>query len=63
MRRRFPSLRLCLVIMCLTILWSAAGAPLTPVEWQGIPDRLALMLRLIPLRMENVLFHWLPDVS
>ena len=62
MRRRFsrpPSLRLCALIMCLALLWSAAGAPLTPAEWQGMPDRLGLMLRQMPLRMRGVLAHWL----
>ena len=63
MRRPTPSIRLCALVMCLAILWSAAGAPLTLSEWQGVPDRLGLMLRQIPLRMKNVFIHWPPDVS
>lgn len=57
---RSPSARLCALIMCLAILWSLAGAPLTLAEWQGLPDRLGLMLRQIPHRMHGLLLHWLP---
>ena len=66
MRRRsprLPSIRLCALIMCLALLWSVAGAPLTLAEWRGFPDRLGLMLRQIPHRMQNVLTRWLPGAS
>ena len=63
MRRPTPSIRFCALIMCLAILWSAAGAPLTPAEWLGVPDRLGLLLRQMPLRMRQVLALWPPDVS
>lgn len=66
MRRRSPrplSLRLCALIMCLAILWSAAGAPLTPAEWRGLPDRLGLMLRQTPRRMQTLLIRWLPGAE
>ena len=63
MRRRTPpppSLRLCALLALLTILWALAGAPLTPAEWRGLPDRLALLLRQIPRRMLGLLARWLP---
>ena len=66
MRRRsprLPSMRLCALIMCLAILWSAAGAPLTPAEWRGVPDRLGLMLRQFPRRAQTLLTRWLPGPS
>ncbi|MCH5285946.1 MAG: stage II sporulation protein D [Christensenellaceae bacterium] len=63
MRRHAPSVRLCALILCLAVAWAAAGAPLTRVEWQSIPDRFGLMLRQIPMRMRNVLIRWLPEAS
>ena len=63
MRRHALSVRLCALILCLAIFWSAAGAPLTRDEWRGIPDRFGLMLRQIPTRMRNVLVQWLPVAS
>ena len=63
MRRHTPSVRLCALIMCLAVFWAAVGAPLTRAEWQGLPDRLALMLRLVPQRMHSVLNRWLSGAS
>lgn len=63
MRRHALSVRLCALILCLAILWSAAGAPLTHAEWRSIPDRFGLMLRQVPTRMRNVLIEWLPAAS
>ena len=63
MRRRSLSVRLCAIILCLAILWSAAGSPLTRDEWLSIPDRFGLMLRQIPTRMRNVLLQWMPIAS
>ena len=63
MRRRSsfsPSWRLCALIAALAILWALAGAPLTPAEWRGLPDRLGLMLRQMPRRMLSLLARWLP---
>ena len=63
MKKRSPSVRLCALVMCLAILWSAVGAPLTRTEWEGVPDRIGLMLRQIPLRMRHVLTRWLPKAG
>ena len=59
MRRRSLSVRLWTLIALLAILWSLSGAPLTLAEWQALPDRLGLALRLIPHRMRGVLGLWL----
>lgn len=63
MRRHALSVRLCALILCLTVLWSAVGAPLTREEWAGIPDRLGLMFRQVPYRMRRVLTQWLAQAS
>lgn len=63
MRRHPLSVRLCALILCLAVFWSAAGAPLTRTEWRSVPDRFGLMLRQIPARMRNILTRWLPEAS
>ena len=63
MRRHAPSVRLCALVMCLAIFWTAVGAPLSREEWLGIPDRLGLMLRQTPQRMQRVFSRWLPHAS
>ena len=57
--KRSPSLRLCALLLLLSILWVTLGAPLHAVEWRDIPLRLERFLLQLPSRTHAVWQNWL----
>ena len=53
------SLRLCALLLVLSMLWLALGAPLAAVEWRDIPLRLERLRLQLPSRAQPVLRQWL----
>lgn len=51
-------LRLYALVLLLSLIWLILGAPILPVEWQDVPNRLAIMSRQLPRRMGAILVHW-----
>lgn len=54
-----PSLRLCALLLVLSMLWLALGAPLAAVEWREIPLRMERLLLQLPSRAQPMLHQWL----
>ena len=57
--KRSPSLRLCALLLLLSILWVTLGAPLHAMEWRDIPLRLERLLLQLPSRTHTVWQNWL----
>ena len=57
--KRSPSLRLCALLLLLSILWVTLGAPLHAMEWRDIPLRLERFLLQLPSRTHAVWQNWL----
>ena len=53
------SLRLCALLLLLSVLWLALGAPLLAAEWRDIPLRLERLLLQLPSRARPVWQNWL----
>ena len=58
MRGRFPSLRLCKLMLILACLWTLCGAPLTAAQWENVPMQLRRLAVQWPGRMRQVLLLW-----
>lgn len=58
MRRRYPSLRLCRLVLLLACLWTLCGAPLTASQWAAVPMQLRRIALQLPGRMKQVLLLW-----
>ena len=58
MRRRYPSLRLCRLLLLLACLWTLCGAPLTAEQWAAVPLQLRRLALQLPGRMRHVMLHW-----
>ncbi|MGN1019791.1 MAG: stage II sporulation protein D [Aristaeellaceae bacterium] len=57
-RRRYPSLGLCRLLLLLACLWTLCGAPLTGEQWAGIPMQLRRIALQLPGRMKQILLLW-----
>ena len=53
------SLRLCALLLLLSVRWVALGAPLLAAEWRDIPLRLERLLLQLPSRAHAVWQNWL----
>ena len=58
MRGRYPSLRVCRLLLLLACLWTLCGAPLTVSQWAGVPMQLRRMALQLPGRMRQILLLW-----
>ena len=58
MRRRYPSLKLCRLMLLLACLWTLCGAPLTSAQWAGVPMQLRRTVLQLPGRMRQILLLW-----
>ena len=58
MRRRYPSLRLCRLMLLLACLWTLCGAPLTGAQWAAVPMQLRRLVIQLPGRMQEILLLW-----
>ncbi|MGN0747758.1 MAG: stage II sporulation protein D [Aristaeellaceae bacterium] len=58
MRKRFPSLHVCRLLLLLACLWTLCGAPLTVSQWAGVPLQLRRMALQLPGRMRQILLLW-----
>lgn len=58
MKRRYPPVKLGLILLALSLVWRMLGAPVTLAEWKGLDVPFWQARILLPQRMERVLTLW-----
>lgn len=62
MKKKTPPLRLCVLILTLSLVWRMIGAPVTPQQFRDLKIPLTQMRILLPSRMTRVFALWLGEM-
>lgn len=58
MKRRYPPIKLSLLLLALSLIWRMLGAPVVPGEWKSLDVPFWQARILLPSRLERVMTLW-----